>query len=121
MLNKDDWDRKKWDPDKPGRALVACWKGWGLVLYYVGHDLATEMNLHGPYLDDVGLPEPVTDGLWVWEGKVKYMLLSPDSIEETELVEFEGEYRRPNEEELPRIVQGVTPWDERGWLLPTEP
>lgn len=98
-----------YDPKKPSLGVVASdGNGNGLLLWYVGVDLALEVEEYGfRFLTDLGLDDAPA-GVSVWEGK--YVWDGDDANPK-------GRFRPPTEAEWVAIREGRMPWDPKEWKL----
>ncbi len=114
----DAWDG--YDFSRDSLAAVAFGiRGELCVLWTVGGDVRMEMDEYGMNAVDV-LPEPDSEGIWVWEGRGVWHPGSYECPNDGE-VELVGTYRRPTEEEWRAIQRGECPWNDEEWKLePTE-
>jgi hypothetical protein len=101
----------------PSRALCASLNDEGIILYYVGKDISSELEEQGsPELYCCGLDQ-CPDGLWVWEGRYIQRTYHDGAWE----AEPQGAFRKPTEEEWIKIKQNKCPWDPEDYRDASEP
>lgn len=97
---------------RPLHALVATVGGKSLLLCAsraIIEDMAECGAGHD--LDDGGPPQPESDGLWVWEGKMTWRRGASSYYGEgDDEVDYKGDYRRATDEEARKILLGEAIW-----------
>lgn len=103
------WAKDKGWNRNPSR-MVFAWDGSeGIVIWYVGADLAYEIEENSAtVVTDLGIEAP-GKGIWIWEGKYLQRMSYDDQSEPV------GTTRQPNDVEWSLIREGVRPWKEEDW------
>ena len=107
-----------WDPGRSSQAILACDGHDGVVLCFVGADIAFEIEEMGMRaLSDLGL-DNAPKGLCMWEGKFVWHPATSMDPSDGEY-EPEGRFRSLTTHELFTFVKdGQPPWDESTWRIP---
>lgn len=71
-------------------------------------------------LDDLGIPEPESTGLWVFTGVADWSAPNNLTGEGAEIIGYRGEYRRIYAHEAVRLITGARLLDQPEWE-PEEP
>ena len=93
------------------KAVIAYGEFGGLVICY-NENGSFEEAIEEETSDIVclGIGEPNSNGLWIWEGvEVQF----DESDDENEEAYWDGAYRRPTPEELTKIQSGLNPFDDK--------
>lgn len=107
--------------DTKHSVLVAFRKGHaggyeGLILEAGGYLSEEIRDIGSPYADDLGLPDPPSEGLWLSENLQAQFGGDPESG--PEVVGYEGEYRRLRLQELRRLTEGQRVLLQAEWEPP---
>jgi hypothetical protein len=100
-------------PPEPARLVVAAGRyGDTVVLWADGEDARRELSEVSHTVEDHDIDLPGENGIWVWEGVVKYKSWRSWEGDYDCEVSWVGAYRVPTEDEWRAIRLGVSPWPD---------